>query len=281
MASAHHAKAIKPVDPHVLRLEVLGSEQMSPSIRRLTVGGAALAQFTPLGFDQWFRLFLPRADQHEFRLPTRTSTLWYAQWLATPSSQRPDCRNYTVAAVRPALNEMDIDFVVHTNHDSGLVDGIAAAWALNAQPGQAIGLLDQGIMFNQHPATSSSLLVADESGLPAVEGVLRSLARDALGTAVIEVPDAGDRRPLGEPTGYDVQWVVRTEAAEPHATPGVAALARVVSMPSLSPESYVFVVGESALATGVRRHAVGQGVPKDQVRFTGYWKAGVRAGSVG
>lgn len=281
MATAHHAKAIKPVDPHVLRLEVLSSAPVSPSIRRVTVGGAALAQFTPLGFDQWFRLFVPRVDQHEFRLPTRTSTLWYAQWLATPSSQRPDCRNYTVAAVRPAANELDIDFVVHTNHDSGLVDGVAAAWALSAQPGQAIGLLDQGIMFNQHPTTSSSLLVADESGLPAIEGILRSLPREASGTAIIEVPDAGDRRPLGEPAGYEVQWVVRAEAPEPHATPGVAALAHVAALPTLASDSYVFVVGESALATGVRRHAVAQGVHKDQVRFSGYWKAGVRAGSVG
>lgn len=281
MASAHHAKAIKPVDPHVLRLEVLSSQHVSPSIRRVTVGGAALARLTPLGFDQWFRLFLPRADQNEFRLPTRTSTLWYAQWLATPSAQRPDCRNYTVAAVRPELAELDIDFVVHTNHDSGRVDGIAASWALNARPGQSVGLLDQGIMFNQHPATSSALLVADESGLPAVEGILRSLPREAHGRAVIEVPDAGDRRPLGEPTGYDVQWVVRAEAANPHATPGVAALAHVATLPALAPDSYVFAVGESALATGVRRHAVAQGVHKDQVRFCGYWKAGVRAGSVG
>lgn len=281
MASAHHAKAIRPIDPHVLRLDVLSSEHVSPSIRRVTVGGAALDRFTPLGYDQWFRLFLPRADQHEFRLPTRTSTLWYAQWLATPGAQRPDCRNYTVAAVRPDLNELDIDFVVHTNPDSDQVDGIAAAWALNARPGQSVGLLDQGIMFNQHPATSSSLLVADESGLPAIEGILRSLPREAVGTAVVEVPDAGDRRPLGEPAGYEVQWVVRAEAADPHATPGVAALAHVATLPPLASDSYVFVVGESALATGVRRHAIGLGVHKDHVRFSGYWKAGVRAGSAG
>lgn len=281
MASAHHAKAIKAVDPHVLRLEVLANSQISPSIRRVTVGGPALRQFTAMGFDQWFRLFLPRPEQRGFRLPTRTSALWYAQWLATPSAQRPHCRNYTVAAVRPESNELDIDFVVHANHQTGQVEGIAAAWALQAQPGQAIGLLDQGIMFVQHPDTSNSLLVADESGLPAIEGILRSLPRDARGTALIEVPDAGDARPLDEPEAFSVHWVVRAETADPHATPGIAALARLASLPAPAADCYVFTVGESALATGVRRHAVAHGVPKDQVRFCGYWKAGVRAGSVG
>ncbi|KQW07892.1 hypothetical protein ASC66_02710 [Leifsonia sp. Root4] len=279
MANSSTATAIKPSDPQVLRLAVLASARLSPSIQRVTVGGPALRHFTPMGYDQWFRLFLPRAGQEDFRLPTRTSALWYAQWLATPSAKRPDCRNYTVAGIRPELGEIDIDFVVHGDPASGSVDGIAAAWALSARPEMPIGLLDQGIMYAPPRGSDETLIVADESGLPAVEGILRSLPRTARGAAVIEVPHAGDRRALGQPDGIEVHWVVRAESAAPHALPGVAALAHIAGLPAPSAACYVFAVGESALATGVRRHAVSLGVPKANVRFSGYWKAGRRAGT--
>ena len=37
----------------------------------------------------------------------------------------------------------------------------------------------------------------------------------------------------------------------------------------------MFAVGESKIATGARRYAVGErGVPKGNVTFCGYWKAG-------
>jgi NADPH-dependent ferric siderophore reductase len=113
-------------------------------------------------------------------------------------------------------------------------------------------------------------LVADETGLPALAGILASLPRDARGDAFVEVPGAADRRELDAPEGVAVSWVCRTGDA----APGVAV--REAAEAALLPEEPFFgwVVGESALVAGVRRHWVRAGVPKRHIMFCGYWKAG-------
>lgn len=117
MSHAAGMKRTKPKQARVLRLEVVGSRRISPSFVRLTLGGEGLQRFQPQGYDQWFRLFLPRQGQERMRLPTRTSDLlWYAQYLATPRPQRPWVRNVTVRDHRPAgpgTAEIDMDVVVH------------------------------------------------------------------------------------------------------------------------------------------------------------------------
>jgi len=54
---------VEPTDAHVVTVEVLGSEGVSPNVVRVTFGGEGLDLFTPRGFDQWPRLFLARDDQ--------------------------------------------------------------------------------------------------------------------------------------------------------------------------------------------------------------------------
>mgnify|MGYP001507664586 FL=1 len=173
-------KTVKPQDAHVVTLSVVGRERVSPNVVRVTLGGDELDLFTPLGFDQWFRLFLPREDQDALRLPTRASGLWYVQYLATPKARRPWVRNYTVRAVRPGLRELDVDFVVHGDA------GPASSFALSAEPGDRVGLLDQGIGYHPRVPHDWTLLVADETGLPAVAGICESLPDDARGLAVVE-----------------------------------------------------------------------------------------------
>ena len=72
-----------------------------------------------------------------------------------------------------------------------------------------------------------------------------------------------------------MHWLERAPGAEP----GSAALPalRALEMPAGSVQA--FAVGESGLATGARRHLVGErGIPKSDVTFCGYWKRGVGAG---
>lgn len=274
-------KGRKAVDPHVVMAEVVNTKRITPNMMRVTLGGDELAQFTPAGYDQWFRLFLPRAGQDMLRLPTRTSGLWYAEYLTTPKARRPWVRNYTVRSARPDLNEIDIDFVLHAaGGDSAEHDahgsGPGAGFAEAADRGMRVGVLDQGIAYNPRHAHDWTLLVADESGLPAVAGICESLPKDARGVAVVEVPTAEDRQEFRTPSGVELRWVVRSEA-DPHAVPGQAALdaLRVLDLAGYGSEVYAFTIGESSLATGARRHLVGEcGVPKTHVDFVGYWRHG-------
>ncbi len=119
-----------------------------------------------------------------------------------------------------------------------------------------------------------TLLAADESGMPAVLGVLASLPRDAQGVAIVEVPTAQDVQHPDAPAGVQVRWLVRQDA---HAVPGRLTLAAVQDLDVPAGRPYAFVVGEAALATGARRHLVtARGLPKADVTFSGYWKHGAR-----
>ncbi|CRK61536.1 probable siderophore interacting protein [Alloactinosynnema sp. L-07] len=262
----------------ILTASVLGSSRVSPTFMRVTIGGPDLEHFAPRGFDQWFRLFMPRQGQDELRLPTRGSALWYAQYLLMAKEIRPLARNYTVRDYRAAGDgrhgddpEIDIDFACHGD------DAPACAWATSATVGTRVGLLDEGPSYHPRAGSRWHLLAGDESALPAVLGILRSLPRDARVEAFIEIPHADDAQLVDAPDGAKIHWLVRHDH---QARPGKLALRAVREATLPIGPCYAFVAGESQLATGLRRHLVNdRDVPKADVTFTGYWKVGRAASS--
>ncbi|WP_327351332.1 siderophore-interacting protein [Streptomyces sp. NBC_01304] len=266
------ANRVKPESSAPVRLHVLRSKRLSPHFMRVTLGRGDIERFRPMGYDQWFRLFLPTGEGSLDRIPERLTTLSYFKLLAASKDARPVLRNYTVRAHRPdgpEGPELDIDFVLHGSEPDAHA-GPAAAWARSCAEGDAVVLVDEGVAFNPPEGVRQVLLAADESGLPALAGVLASLPADVTGWAVVEVPSAADRQELEGPAGIDVVWADRTDAS---AVPGEAALAAARGLPVPEGPCYGWVVGESGLATGLRRHWVGQGLPKDRIMFCGYWRA--------
>lgn len=242
---------------------VVRSERVTPHMVRVTFGGGELDRFDFRGFDQWFRLAVPVSESSRLdNLPDRFGIAGYLKFVTLPKDTRPVIRNYTVRAFRPKDLELDVDFVVHGT------EGVAAPWAASVQPGAEVAFIDQGRGWAP-VAHDWLLLVADESGLPAVAGILRDLPRDAVGHAFVELFDEVDRQPLDAPDGVQVHWLVRPEGS----APGSAVLPAVRALEFPAGPVYAFAVGESALATGVRRHLVSErGVPKGNVTFCGYWK---------
>lgn len=252
----------------LVHANVVRTERISPNFIRVTLGGGDLHKFEFKGFDQWFRLGIPVPNGMALdRLPQRVDTRGAIKYMLMPKNTRPVIRNYTVRAFRadgPNGPELDIDFVVHGT------EGVAGPWAVAASAGDPVAFIDQGCGWKNVEA-DHYLLVSDETGLPAVAGILRDLPRTAVGHAVIEVTDLADQQDTGAPEGIEVHWVVRA----PGARPGDLALATAqgIALPPGTP--YVFVVGESALATGLRRWAVTDGgIPKTHVTFCGYYKLG-------
>ncbi|MGP3534433.1 siderophore-interacting protein [Microbacterium sp. RD1] len=264
---------VKPVDATLGTMHVLRRERISPSFARVTLGGGDVAAFRYLGFDQWFRLFLPVSEASLSRLPATLDTFAYLRYLAIAKTDRPVLRNYTVRAYRPdgpEGPELDVDFVLHGSAAEG-TSGPAATWAETCAAGDAVGILDEGLMCAP-PADRSSVavLVGDETAVPAAMGILESMPRDARGTAYLEIPHPDDRQSVDAPEGVDVRWIVREDAA---AVPGAAALSALVADALPAGPFYAWAAGEQALAAGARRHWVSGGVPKNAIRFCGYWKA--------
>ncbi|MFJ3895608.1 MULTISPECIES: siderophore-interacting protein [unclassified Streptomyces] len=261
-------RRLTPTHPRMFRAEVVRTERVSPSMHRVTVTGPDLSGFPWLGYDHWFRLFLQLPHQQRLRLPEFTGARWWQPYLAMPDAERPHCANYTVADFRPEAAEMDIDFVVHHGPDGELAGG-AAIWACAARAGDALAVLDQGILFDRPSDATEVLIVADETGLPATSGILRSLPRNTVGRLIQEVPTEADRRTIDAPPGVAVTWVVREH---PMAVPGAAALDELLRHTSADAAGYAFIVGESTLATEGRRHLRALGLPKERITFSGFWR---------
>ncbi|MFD1714912.1 siderophore-interacting protein [Amnibacterium flavum] len=264
-------RRVEPDEKVILHAHVLRTERVSPSFQRVTITGEALRRYAPLGYDQWFRLFLPAPGHNDMKLPKNPGgLLGYARFLAIPKASRPALRNYTTRAYRHgveggALPELDIDFVLHGD------EGFASGWAARAQPGDEVALLDEGILYVPHETTRRHLIITDETGLPALAAIGESLPRDAVGDAVLEVADRADAELMTLPAGMTLHVLERAEGLHP----GSAALARVEELALDVDGLYPFAVGESSLATGARRHFVSErGLPKEQMTFCGYWKAG-------
>ncbi|MFF2389619.1 siderophore-interacting protein [Agromyces sp. NPDC058104] len=248
----------------VVEVEVADAVRISPHFVRLTVAGDELAGWRHLGFDQWFRLAVPTAGDTRFdNLADTYDMAGYLRYLTLPKATRPVIRNYTVREFRPDSLELDIDFVVHGD------DGVAGPWASGLPVGAAVALIDQGCGYRPVEA-EHTLLVGDESAMPAVLGILRDLPRDARGQAIIELPDLADRQHVDAPDGVDVHWIVR----RPEQPAGRAALEHLHELSIPETSVYAFVAGESKLATGARRFLVNErGLPKRNVTFCGYWRA--------
>ena len=99
-----------------------------------------------------------------------------------------------------------------------------------------------------------TLLVGDESALPAVVGILRDLPRDATGHALIELADLADRQHVDAAGGH----VGALDRAPARRLGRRLALEHLRELPPPCRHGHAFAAGESKLATGARRHLVNE-----------------------
>jgi NADPH-dependent ferric siderophore reductase len=106
------------------------------------------------------------------------------------------------------------------------------------------------------------LLAADETALPALSAILEHDGDDEL-DAYVEVPDETYEVDL------PVTWLHRGADA-----PGTKLLPAIAAA-NTADLGYAWLCGESAIATGLRRHLVrDRGVDRRRIMFSGYWKVG-------
>lgn len=272
-----HPKFRKPQRQELTHLKVLRTQRLAPNWIRVTFGGGQIDSFLAMGYDQWFRLFLPISGAEGLdRVPAKANTLLgYVKFLRIPDGQRPVMRNYTVREFRPATAsnpaELDVDFVLHGSAANGTA-GPASLWAQTCVPGESVLIIDEGLSFNPDRGTERVVLVADETALPAIAGICASLPDTASGVAIIEVPDKENALEFQAPEAVEVQWVFRNDE---HAVPGALALQHLRDTTLPPAPLHAYIAGEQALASGGRRFLVKErGIDRDQVSFTGYWKHG-------
>lgn len=270
-----------PKQSLVITATVLRRMRLSPSFARITLGGDGLKNLERRGFDQWFRIFMPRAGVDQLGFPDAGEPDWYTRYLHTPDPLRPHMRYVTISAHRCghpadiAGPEIDVDVVVHGEPGEPGA-GPLSTWAQTAEPGDVVGILDQGLIYRPHHGAGEVLLLGDETAVPAIAGILRSLPPQARGSAFLEVPRSGDVQVMPGPEGVSVRWLPRSRTK---AQPGdlVVRAAREI-LGDLDPHPYVYAAGESRLT-----NALGMTLrdelswPKHLFTTVGYWHKAVRS----
>lgn len=254
----------------MITLEVRGRVFLTPGFASVTLGGPGVRDLTAVGNDQAVRLFFPREGQNTLRMPTVSNEAWIAQLMLLPRSVRPWVRNLTIRRVRPADDEIDIEFALHG-------DTPMASWVRRVVPGDPAGIFDIGTTYRLPEHAQGQLLVGDESALPAVLSILDTTP-DALPTEVyLEVARTADFRELDARPGIRVHWLGRDDAG---LRPGELLLEAVRRAQLPAGRVHTWVAGESRLVTSVRRHLVNdRGMAKRDISFVGYWRLGRSAPS--
>ena len=294
----------------LFEVELTKRTVLSHNFVRFTFTGPHLDRFADNGHDQRIKLLFPATGpRNGFAALLGSPDDWYTAWRSLADEERPAMRTYTIRAVRPSANEIDVDIVLH-----GLI-GVASAWASTAPVGSPLVICGPnadydgshgGVDFHPPARAARILLAGDETALPAIANILERLPADARGCALVEVPDEGDAAALPSHPGFEVIVAARASGGSqgdaliplvqehagrllaPRATVG-AALAELDDVDiedgilwevpndegDVETPVYAWLAGEAGVIKTLRRHLVSErGIDRKAVAFMGYWRLG-------
>ena len=244
--------------PH--RAVVLRSEQLTPHMTRVVLGGDGLAQFATRGqTDHYVKLLFPAPGvTYPEPLDVRRIREEF------PREQWPTSRTYTVRGWDAETRELSLDFVIHGD------EGLAGPWAANAKPGDVIHFSGPGGGYAPDPEADWHLLAGDESALPAIAAAVEALPTSAVARVFIEVENAAEEQKFDAPEGAVVTWVHREGAPV-----GQKLVAAVTALEFPEGTPHVFVHGEAGFVKELRRLLrVEKALPLERLSISGYWRLG-------
>ncbi|MFJ4963477.1 siderophore-interacting protein [Streptomyces sp. NPDC088729] len=253
----------------VSSVRVTEVERITPRTARVTFTGDALPDVLEDRPDQQMKLCLPREGRSVLKLPEMDADdahgmRWYEAYLAIPEAERPWTRSFTIRSHDRARGTMTVDFVLHGD------TGPAARWGARARPGDVLGMVGPSSLYARPlPSAERMLLAGDETALPAIATLLEALPHGTRALVYAEVADAGEEVALPDAEA-EVRWVHRdaggslVEAVRDAGAFGGAFGGAVDA---------AWVAGEASAVRALRRHLVQErGLPKTAVEFSGYWR---------
>ncbi|MFJ4432103.1 siderophore-interacting protein [Pseudomonas sp. NPDC089395] len=230
------------------RLQVLRVIDLTPRMRRITLGGEQLQGFTSLGSDDHIKLLFAETAEQQQAIDAGN--------LGRDGAVRPTMREYTPRRIDLVANELDIDFVLHG-------DGPASTWAAQAAPGQILNIAGPRASMVVPDIFDSYLLVGDETAIPAIGRRLEALPAGRQVLAVIQIEDEQERQPLPSQAQVEVIWVKRDE--------DLLALLDGLGLPE--GRLYSWVALEKSLTRQAKALLLEKGVSEDALKAAAYWRA--------
>lgn len=294
--SAGPAAARPSYRPFAVEIESI--EDISPSFRRLTLRGPELHHCADHLLDQRIKLLLG-----EPLVELTDPYLWFLSWRALPQETRPIMRTYTLSGVDRDASRVTVDLACRPAH--GPASRFAAAAEIGTRfivvgpdathPDSAV----DGIAW--HPGQARDvLLVGDETALPAIRNILRSLPDGTTGRVVLDLPHLADAVELSVPDGVHLDVVARdprgvgvaVDAAlgELFTAGSTIPVARTAERSAREPDddmlwdegaagstplqTYAWLAGEAGWIATLRRRDRQNPVPGRTCSFMGYWRTG-------
>ncbi len=243
------------------RLDVRRVEQVNPSMLRIILAGPELEGFVSLGFDDHVKMFFPAPGEKEPVLPSVGP-----EGLEMPKGpRRPLARDFTPRSYDPVAGELAIDFALHH-------EGPASNWARSVAAGDSAWIAGPRGSFVVPFNFDWHLLIADETGLPALARRLEELPAGTRAMALIEVDGTQDEIALESAAEATIIWA--------HRKSGRAGENRVLldalNTSSLPDGDYhVWIACETGLAKELRAFLIGScGANPKWTRASGYWRRG-------
>lgn len=281
------------------------TEDVTPHLRRITFAGPDIAEMATWAPDQRIKIFFPTDDGRMPDMPD--SEDWYATYKSVPVAERVPMRTYTIRNLRADREELDVEFVLHGEN------GPASRWATHAKPGDKVQIsapnrraekIGGGFEWKPPADPRHVLLMADETAVPALAGILEELAARPTPPpceVFAEVADRADVLALPNWPGLTINWLIRHEQGDPRPGDLLVAAVERAKLPAANLEQtrvelesididvnvpwelakategafYAWIAGESEAIMSIRRLLIKErGIDRSLLNLMGYWRFG-------
>lgn len=240
-------------DARVLRRTVvLSNEPLAPRMRRIKLSGESLRGMSDSPPGKWVKVFpARRRDGIEAK---------------AGDGLAPVGRVYTIRHFAAESHVLTIDVALHGG-------GAVSGWLECASPGDEVDVAGSRGGFDGVPSRCTKLILAgDETALPAIAAILKSLPPAMAVHAFIEIDDDDQRVELAHASSTRVQWLTRWRGDR---SSTVLLKDAVLGMTSHIRGAYVWAAGEAGKMRELRRSLITNiGIEARNVHTVGYWKQG-------
>ncbi len=238
-----------------LDLELVATEMVTPTMRRLRFTADGLAELDPFP-GQDLMVSVPASGGARFR------------------------RRYTIRRLERAAAAVEMDIVLHG-------DGPGARWAREVRPGDRVEAVGPRGKIPAAAGATWHLFCGDESALPAIFTMVEALPARDRAQVVIEVGGPEDHQePRDVRAELDLRWVHRGGEAgtgsalhdvvgELDLDPGVSRGGVVAGAGRDRQMLHAYVFGELRQVAAIRSLLLERGLAPEQVDHKAYWRRGV------
>lgn len=218
-----------------LLTSVINIQQITPSFRRITLGGKSLADFQPHYPAQWVKVFLPHGNMQG--------------------------RAYTIRYFDQAHKQLTLD--IATQHK-----GLISSWAKQAKVGDELYITYPHGGFKDLDKNGWLLLLADKTGIPSIASILEQLPTHLVAYVFIEISSIEEKQHLTTQANATIKWLYKDTQKERLKT-----VLKTNSLPNT--QGYAWIAAEASIIRGVRMQLLKErGFSLANIQTTGYWKLG-------